>query len=79
VVAEPEAVTPLAAAPTVIESAPEPAVPGSVEMMERDLILAALKRQNGNRQAAAIDAGISVRKLYYRLQQYQRAGLMPGE
>jgi DNA-binding NtrC family response regulator len=79
VVADPVPAPAAAAAPAVVEPPPESVVPGSVEQMERDLILAALKRHNGNRQAAAIDVGISVRKLYYRLQQYQRAGLMPGE
>ena len=48
----------------------------SMEEMERELILASLARHNGNRQAAASDLGISVRKLYYRLQQYQRQGLI---
>jgi DNA-binding NtrC family response regulator len=48
----------------------------SMEEMERELILASLARHNGNRQAAAGDLGISVRKLYYRLQQYQRQGLL---
>jgi DNA-binding NtrC family response regulator len=49
----------------------------SVEAMERQLILAALERHHGNREAAAVEVGISVRKLYYRLQQYQREGLVP--
>jgi len=51
----------------------------SMEEMERELILASLARHNGNRQAAASDLGISVRKLYYRLQQYQRQGLLKEE
>jgi DNA-binding NtrC family response regulator len=51
----------------------------SMEEMERELILASLARHNGNRQAAASDLGISVRKLYYRLQQYQRQGLIKEE
>ncbi|HZL37574.1 MAG TPA: response regulator [Tepidisphaeraceae bacterium] len=51
----------------------------SLEEMERHLILAALERRHGNREAAAADLGISLRKLYYRLQQYQQAGLMPRE
>lgn len=45
----------------------------SLEDVERDLIYAALARHGGNREAAAADLGISVRKLYYRLQQYQQA------
>jgi DNA-binding NtrC family response regulator len=40
--------------------------------------MAALARHDGNRQAAAEELGISVRKIYYRLQQYQRQGLMPA-
>jgi DNA-binding NtrC family response regulator len=47
----------------------------SIDDMERQLILAALARHGGNRQAAALELGISVRKLYYRIQQYQRLGL----
>jgi DNA-binding NtrC family response regulator len=44
----------------------------SVEDMERKMILASLAQHHGNRQAAAVELGISVRKLYYRLRQYQR-------
>ena len=51
----------------------------SIDDMERQLILAAISRNHGNRQSAAAELGISVRKLYYRLQQYQRAGLLPNE
>lgn len=40
--------------------------------LEREWILAALKRHNGSREAAAAELGISVRKLYYRLSEYQR-------
>jgi DNA-binding NtrC family response regulator len=50
----------------------------SIDNMERQLIMAALARHDGNRQAAAEELGISVRKIYYRLQQYQRQGLMPA-
>jgi DNA-binding NtrC family response regulator len=45
----------------------------SIEGVERELIYAALARNGGNREAAAADLGISVRKLYYRLQQYHQA------
>jgi DNA-binding NtrC family response regulator len=48
----------------------------SIDDMERELILAALTRHNGNRQEAAAELGISVRKIYYRLQQYQKLGLI---
>jgi DNA-binding NtrC family response regulator len=51
----------------------------SMDEMERQLIFAALARHHGNREATAADVGISVRKLYYRLQQYQKQGLqLPG-
>ena len=55
---------------------PDPAAPQSpsVGEMERQLILDALERHDGNREAAALEVGISVRKLYYRLQQYQHDG-----
>ncbi len=50
---------------------PEPLTEGStLEDVERNHILSALRRNNGNREATAAELGISVRKLYYRLQQY---------
>lgn len=42
--------------------------------IERDHILAALRRNEGNRNATAEELGISVRTLYYRLNEYQKAG-----
>jgi len=42
--------------------------------IERDHILAALRRNNGNRNATAEELGISVRTLYYRLNEYQKEG-----
>jgi DNA-binding NtrC family response regulator len=51
----------------------------SVEEMERELILQALARHHGNRQAAADELRISVRKLYYRIQQYQKQGFLQAE
>jgi DNA-binding NtrC family response regulator len=71
---------PAPAQPIAAEPAPElPAStdPGPIDQMERQMILAALARHNGNRQEAAAALGISVRKIYYRLQQYQRQGLLP--
>jgi DNA-binding NtrC family response regulator len=67
--------------PSTHSPAPLPAAneEHSIDNMERQLILAALARHNGNRQAAAEELGISVRKIYYRLQQYHRAGLIPAE
>lgn len=42
--------------------------------IERQHILAALERNAGNRAATAKELGISVRKLYYRIAQYQEEG-----
>jgi DNA-binding NtrC family response regulator len=42
--------------------------------IERDHILASLKRNSGNRNATAAELGISVRTLYYRLAEYEKAG-----
>jgi len=41
------------------------------------MVIAALDRDSAAAEAAAAEIGISVRKLYYRLQQYQRHGFMP--
>jgi DNA-binding NtrC family response regulator len=60
----------------IIRPPTAPAEKRSIDEMERQLILDALSRHVGNRQAAAMDLGISVRKLYYRIREYQRAGLM---
>ena len=46
----------------------------SLEEVERQHILAALDRNRGNRNATAAELGISLRKLYYRLAQYQKQG-----
>jgi DNA-binding NtrC family response regulator len=54
-------------------------LPVSIDDMERQLILAAVERHNGSREAAAAELGISVRKLYYRLRQYQQRGLISQE
>ena len=48
----------------------------TLEEIERRHILAALERNNGNRAATAKELGISVRKLYYRISQYQEEGLL---
>ena len=47
----------------------------SMEEIERKHIMAALQRHNGNRVDTAAELGISVRKLYYRLGQYQKLGI----
>lgn len=44
--------------------------PRTLENVEKDLILAALDRNHGNRAATARELGISVRTLYYRLSRY---------
>ncbi len=44
--------------------------PRTLQNVEKDLILAALDRNEGNRSATARELGISVRTLYYRLSQY---------
>jgi DNA-binding NtrC family response regulator len=43
----------------------------NIESMEHDLIIEALRRCKDNRKAAAKMLGISERKLYYRLTQYE--------
>jgi DNA-binding NtrC family response regulator len=59
----------------------EPAAAGgttpSLEAMEQRHILAVLEKNHGNRTATAAELGISLRKLYYRLGQYQKQGLIP--
>jgi DNA-binding NtrC family response regulator len=49
----------------------------SLEELEQRHILAVLEKNNGNRTATAAELGISVRKLYYRIGQYQKQGLLP--
>ena len=49
----------------------------SLEEVEQRHILAVLEKNHGNRTATAAELGISLRKLYYRLGQYQKQGLLP--
>jgi DNA-binding NtrC family response regulator len=49
----------------------------TLEAVERQHILNTLEKNHGNRAATAAELGISLRKLYYRLGQYQREGLLP--
>lgn len=49
----------------------------SLEELEQRHILAVLEKNHGNRTATAAELGISLRKLYYRLGQYQKQGLIP--
>ena len=48
----------------------------SLEELERKHILATLEKNHGNRTQTAAELGISLRKLYYRLGQYHREGLL---
>jgi DNA-binding NtrC family response regulator len=48
--------------------------PPTLDEVERQTILAALDRNKGNRQATAIELGISLRTLYYRLTEYGKQG-----
>ncbi|HZN63749.1 MAG TPA: helix-turn-helix domain-containing protein, partial [Tepidisphaeraceae bacterium] len=59
------------------ESTPAGAPAPSLEEMEQRHILAVLEKNGGNRTATATELGISLRKLYYRLGQYQKQGLIP--
>jgi len=47
----------------------------TLDEVEREHILAALARNNGNRSATATELGISLRTLYYRLNEYQKQGI----
>jgi DNA-binding NtrC family response regulator len=63
-------------APVVHEAPPDtPGAELSMEAIEQKHILDVLKKNNGNRAATAAELGISVRKLYYRLGEYQKKGL----
>lgn len=58
--------------------APAPAQDSmSLEELEQKHILTVLAKNGGNRTQTAAQLGISLRKLYYRLEQYQREGLIP--
>jgi two-component system, response regulator FlrC len=48
----------------------------SLSTAERDLIIEALRSDNGNRQAAAKRLGISPRTLRYKLQRLREAGVV---
>ncbi len=53
--------------------------PRALHEIERDSILAALKRHEGNRMAAARELQIAEATLYRRLKQYREQGLWSGE
>jgi DNA-binding NtrC family response regulator len=64
--------------PQALEAAAEEAqAPESVQKLEdveREHIISALRRNDGNRTATAIELGISRRTLQYKLSEYQRLG-----
>jgi DNA-binding NtrC family response regulator len=53
---------------------PEDPKIATLKQAERDQIMAALARNNGNRTAAALELGISRRTLHYRISQYRQQG-----
>ncbi|HEY2586279.1 MAG TPA: response regulator [Tepidisphaeraceae bacterium] len=53
---------------------PTPAAGVTLDEVERQHILATLRRNNGNRTATAQELGISRRTLYYKLEEYQNQG-----
>ena len=55
---------------------PMPAPGVTLEEVERQHIIAALRRNNGNRTATAQELGISRRTLYYKLEDYQKHGFV---
>jgi DNA-binding NtrC family response regulator len=57
-------------------SSDQDAASTTLEDIERSHILEALERNDGNRSGTAKELGISVRKLYYRIAQYQDDGFM---
>jgi DNA-binding NtrC family response regulator len=57
--------------------APEPGEIESMDIVEQRHILSVLEKHKGNRAATAAELDISVRKLYYRLREYQKKGLLP--
>ena len=63
--------------PPVPQAPIDPTQPLSLDEVEQRHILTVLERLKGNRAAAAAELGISLRKLYYRLGEYQKKGLIP--
>lgn len=60
--------------PELPPASPDDKPPTTLQDLERIHILAALRRNNGNRTATAAELGISLRTLYYRLAEYQKQG-----
>jgi DNA-binding NtrC family response regulator len=62
--------------PAAAVTASSPTESASMEDLERQHILSVLEKHKGNRAATATELGISLRKLYYRLGEYQKRGLI---
>ena len=69
-----ESALPAAIQPPPPMTAPDLPPATTLDELEREHILAALARNNGNRSATATELGISLRTLYYRLNEYQKQG-----
>ena len=63
-------------APVVQITQPQSESALSLEEIEQRHIIDVLNKNNGNRAATAKELGISLRKLYYRLGEYQKKGLV---
>lgn len=50
----------------------------SLERLEREYLLAVLRRTGGNRTRAAEILGVARRTVYRKLKQYEEAGLLDG-
>jgi DNA-binding NtrC family response regulator len=55
---------------------PAPALGMTLDEVERQHILASLRRNDGNRTATAHELGISRRTLYYKLEEYEKQGFI---
>jgi DNA-binding NtrC family response regulator len=69
-----EITSPIATAPPPPMTPPDLPPATTLDEVEREHILAALVRNNGNRSSTATELGISLRTLYYRLNEYQKQG-----
>jgi two-component system response regulator RegA len=69
-----EITSPIATAPPPPMAPPDLPPATTLDEVEREHILAALVRNNGNRSSTATELGISLRTLYYRLNEYQKQG-----
>lgn len=65
--------------PTIPAEASNSEAPMTMEEIEQRHILSVLEKHQGNRVATAEELQISLRKLYYRLGEYQRKGILREE